>query len=337
MPGIIFLINWRAAMIDLLRAAARREFRSFIHLRFLLVLLSPLSFASDALAQFSVEGGRSDRPMGRMERGGGMRDEGIGIGIGIGIEIGKTAAERAARENPKKVGGGTTTGPSERAARKGDKPGKEKKGDAKKNNEDAPPTAFPKDPAEGIDVPGGKVHRGTGTVTGYKGGPRPGIYCWVHLTDKTKCEKTAQYQFVTVNIEAKWGDGTKANINDAVKKLRENHGKALPTTANGVSVVPGQTVGDDYNDTRHQDPANLTDDNGNKVKDPNGKEIKAGPYNPQKIPGGGGDTGLIDAPHWSDTVSGLSGGLVPKSLGTQSKKQPAQPAPSAPGRERRAS
>jgi len=145
MPGIIFLINWRAAMIDLLRAAARREFRSFIHLRFLLVLLSPLSFASDALAQFSVEGGRSDRPMGRMERGGGMRDEGIGIGIGIGFEIGKTAAERAAKENPKKVGGGTTTGPSERAARKGDKPGKEKKGDAKKNNEDAPPTAFPKD------------------------------------------------------------------------------------------------------------------------------------------------------------------------------------------------
>ena len=132
-------------MIDLLRAAARREFRSFIHLRFLLVLLSPLSFASDALAQFSVEGGRSDRPMGRMERGGGMRDEGIGIGIGIGFEIGKTAAERAAKENPKKVGGGTTTGPSERAARKGDKPGKEKKGDAKKNNEDAPPTAFPKD------------------------------------------------------------------------------------------------------------------------------------------------------------------------------------------------
>jgi hypothetical protein len=60
-------------------------------------------------------------------------------------------------------------------------------------------------PFGGIDVPGGTVRRGTGTVTGYKGGPRPGIYCWVHLTDKTKCEKTAQYQFVTVNIEAKWG------------------------------------------------------------------------------------------------------------------------------------
>ena len=113
-----------------------------------------------------------------------------------------------------------------------------------------------------------------------------------------------------------------------MKKVRADHGKALPTTPNRVSPIPGQPTGDDYNDTRHDDPANLTDDDGKNVKDPNGKEIKAGPYNPQKIPGGSGDTGLIDAPHWSDTISAMSGSLVPDSLSKQKKNGPTPPTPS---------
>ena len=318
-------------MIDLLRVATRREFRSFVHLRFLLVLLPVLAFASGAHAQFSMEGGRGER----MERGGGMRDgAAIGVGIGIGIELGKAAAEQDAREKAKK-GSSTTTistgGPTQRAARKDNKPGKDKKGDAKKNKEDDPPTTVAKD-GDGIDVPGGKVRRGTGTVTGYKGGPRPGIYCWVHITDKKQCEKTAQYQFVTINFEAKWGDGAKANINDVVKKVRANNGNALPTTENGVSPIPGQPTGDDYNSTRHEDPVNLLDDDGKKVTTPPpaNKEIKAGAYKPQKIPGGDGDTGLIDAPHWSDTISALSGELVPANL-KQPKKAATAPPPSIAG------
>lgn len=324
-------------MIDLLRAAAQRGFRGSIHPHFLLLLIPFLSFASDAFAQFSVEGGRGDRPMGRMERGGGMRDEGVGIGVGIGIEIGKAAAEQAAKDNAKKGKGGgdtsvSTSGPPQRAARKGggEKPGagKQNKDDAKKNKEDPPPTPLAQDPKDGIDVPGGKVHRGTGTVSGYQGGDRKGIYCWVHITDKEKCKKFAQYQFVTINFEAKWGNDPKANVNDAVKKLRVDHGGFLPTTdnGNGVTAMPGQVIGDDYAGTRNTDPANLKDDSGNNVKGPNGAEIKGGAQHSRKIPGGGGDQGLIDAPYWPPiTIGGLANGLAPDNLRKQTQSQAKQP------------
>jgi hypothetical protein len=297
----------------------------------LLVLIAVPVFlgTGTASAQFGVDNGRSDRA------GAGMRDEGrrgsgVGIGIGIGVGIGEALVDKAARDDAKsKSGAGATarTSGPRRAARKGDgdKPaGKPpKKDEAKKKDEDAPPTAFPNDPADGIEVPGGKVHRGTGTITGYKGGDRKGIYCWVHITDKEKCKKTAQYQFVTVNVEAKWGSDAQANINDLVKKVRANDGGFLPVTANGVYAMPGQLVGDDYKGTRNENPV--------KIKDPNGKDISAGPYPPQKIPGGDGDKGLIDAPYWKDTIGGLAGGLAPESLRKQKKVQATQPADSDAG------
>ena len=294
----------------------------------LLVLVAVLVFfgTGKASAQFSTENGRGDGA------GEGMRDggrRGTGIGIGIGVGIGESLIEGAAQDDAKKkknLGAGapdqaTRSGltQSHRAAKKGgaskdDKGGGAKKDQAKK--EDNPPTPWSTDPKGGIevpDMPGVTVHRGTGTVTGFKGGDRKGIYCWVH-SDKDKCKKTAQYQFVTVNIEAKWGTDPQANINDVVKSARVQHGGFLPPNDNGVEVKPGQLVGDDYNSTRNEDPVNITDADGKNIKEPNGKEIKAGAYVPRKIPGGGGDMGLIDAPYTAVSVGGFAGALVPAKL-----------------------
>ena len=322
-------------MIDL-QAAIRKGFGGVFRSCLLALLVSFLLNTSGAFAQFGVESDRGDRPMGGMRHGGGMRDDavgtGIGIGIGIGIELGRAAAERAAEEEAKKAkkGGGTATssdGPR-RAARKGDPPAgaKQAKKDPKKKDGDAPPTPFSKDPADGIDVLGGKAHRGTGTITGYKGGPRPGIYCWVHLTDTDKCKKTAQYQFVTVNIEAKWGSDPKANINDLVKKFRANDGGFLPVTENGVYEKPGQLVGDDFKGTRKQNTKTNVH-----MKDPDGKDVEAGPYTPRDIPGAEGDKGLIDAPYWRDTLGPMSGAFAPESLRKQKKSSATQPAESDAG------
>lgn len=327
--------------------------RASTSLACLLLLLSAVIFlsAGQASAQFGVEGGRDDRGGERMHDGG---RRGTGVGIGIGVGIGEALIEKAAEDDArkKKPGAGSpgrTSGPgltqSRRAARKGGagkddkgggnagKGGGAKKDEPKKDEarkEDDPPTLWPKDPKDGFDVPGGQVHRGTGTVTGYKDGPRHGIYCWVHLTDKEKCKKTAEYQFVTVNFEAKWGkDTTPANIDDVVKRVRQGDGGYFPTTdeGNGVRVKPDQLVGDDYAGTRHENPK--TNVKMNDPNDPKGKkQIEAGPQPARKIPGGDGDTGLIDAPYWGpDTINGLlDGGLPPDNLRKQEQVSATQPA-----------
>jgi hypothetical protein len=288
----------------------------------LLALVSLLVFlgTGKASAQFGVDTGRGDRA------GEGMRDEGrrgtgVGIGIGIGVGIGEALVDKAVQDDARKKSG---AGSPARAARKGDTPaGKAgKNGEAKKKDgEDAPPTAVPNDPADGIDVPGGKIHRGTGTITGYKGGPRPGIYCWVHTTDKEKCKKFAQYQFVTVNIVAKWGNNPEANINEDVRKIVSG-GYIL--NANGAHVVPGQLGADDYNDRKENIKTNAH------MTDPAGGDVLAGPYSPRPVPGAGGDKGLIDAPSWNATASGfVTTKLVPEDLRkTPKKKSATKPADS---------
>ena len=63
------------------------------------------------------------------------------------------------------------------------------------------------------------------------------------------------------------------------------------------------------------------------MKDPKNKDIEAGPQPPRKIPGGDGDTGLIDAPYWGpDTIDGLlDEDLAPESLRKQEQSSATQP------------
>jgi hypothetical protein len=198
------------------------------------------------------------------------------------------------------------------------KPVRGKEGDkASGNAGQKPPDAIPTDPATGIPVDGGFVHRGTGTTRG-----RNGIFCWVTKdkgnTDQDKCTEYKEYQSVTVNTKAKWGDGPEQDVNAA---LNAKHKSGI-RTATGTILHLGELDPDGHAALGGVDSVDLPNPNGNPVSTP--------PYRKDKIPGTGGEQGLIDAPQWGPTGDALGRQAMPKDVADKPttsghKQQPSQP------------
>jgi len=160
-----------------------------------------------AFAQFGMMGGRGGDAM----RHEGMRHEGgrgVGAGIGLGIIVGigealiDKAVQDSARNGPKAEVSSRATGsglaksrhPAKRTARQETAkaatthmPAKTaaRRRTARMRRQPRCRTI----PRTASTCRAARFHRGTGTITGYKGGPRPGIYCWVHTTDKQKVQE----------------------------------------------------------------------------------------------------------------------------------------------------
>jgi hypothetical protein len=163
-------------------------------------------------------------------------------------------------------------------------------------NKDTPPTPLadtrptpPKDdPKDGIPVPGGKVHRGTGDYVDPKNAKdkRAGFYLWIDFDANGSCKACAWYQFakVTTTVEG----------HDVTKDLAVGGG--IKNKIGGVTHF-GKWDGDWHKNDEAKE----------KKKKPHIKmpgenpPVEAGPYEPRPIPGANGTEGLVDAPNWGNT------------------------------------
>lgn len=153
---------------------------------------------------------------------------------------------------------------------------------------DALPTPPKDDPAGGIPVPGGKVHRGTGTYTNpaNPNDKRAAFYLWVDLDANGTCKECAWYQFAKVTVTLEGHDVT----------------KTLGAAGAIENSIGGSTHFGKWDGDWHK-----KDEAKEKKKKPHVKmpgetpPVEAGPYAPRPIPGAGGSEGLTDAPNWGGT------------------------------------
>jgi hypothetical protein len=280
----------------------------------LILVAAVLTAATTASAQMDTmqRGSSEKRDTGRadqIDRSRSRSGTALGIEIGTGILLDQLSRSQDGQAKTRTSGGsGGRTKERGRAARKGD-PAKGKGGG---NAGPPPPTSVPGDPPDGFTVDGGFVHRGTGMTR-----DRKAIFCWVTSTDKKKCEQFKQFQFVTINVKTKWGNGPEQDANAEINKQFPK-GIQSRTTA---TFVPGELNADDYPD-RNDNPEKKAS-----MTDPAGKEVKAGPYKPDTIPGVKGASGLIDAPSWYGFSPKIFDAIAPKDIKTlpPNKTQPNKP------------
>jgi hypothetical protein len=121
-------------------------------------------------------------------------------------------------------------------------------GDAKtpspKIAEGTPPTPVNDDPKDGIEVPGGKVHRGTMTID--RGGGKPtAITCWVEDDKTAACKNFQWYQWDCSIVSIDLNDGK------GLQKPKSQPAKAVETRT-GSFLHFGKWGPDDYSSTRNK-------------------------------------------------------------------------------------
>jgi hypothetical protein len=121
-------------------------------------------------------------------------------------------------------------------------------GDAKtpspKIAEGTPPTPVNGDPKDGIEVPGGKVHRGTMTID--RGGEkRTAITCWVEDDNSAACKNFQWYQWDCSILSIDRNDGK------GLQKPKTQPAKAVETST-GSFLHFGKWGPDDYSSTRNK-------------------------------------------------------------------------------------
>jgi hypothetical protein len=169
------------------------------------------------------------------------------------------------------------------------------------------------DPEGGIDVPGGKVHRGTGTYVNPENpdDKRAAFYLWTVAAANSDCKDWKWYQFVKAEAKVNYGSGDR-DVTAALAK------EGAIKTAIGSEITFGKWSGDyDKNEEKKRKEKKLPKLPHEKM--PGSKPpVDAGPYLPKPIPGANGAEGLIDAPNWGKTggwgrlLKRLSGPDAPK-------------------------
>lgn len=226
----------------------RKKFRLWFAAGMILSFLQAALLMGTTISADGQEDRRIDDRGGH--RGGVGRDIGVGIGVGIVRELMTTPAGES--------GGSTThttkrarkdvSHSSTRAAKKAGKDDKDggkggKGGNAKKPE---PPPAItgvkpnPDDPAGGLTVDGGTVHRGTGDY-----GDRKAIVCWVNPAADAKCKDFEWYQFYCAEITIDAGDGK--GPQDMTKQAT---GKGSVLASSGGYLKFGEWGADEYTDTK---------------------------------------------------------------------------------------
>jgi hypothetical protein len=112
--------------------------------------------------------------------------------------------------------------------------------------EGTPPTPVAGDPKDGIDVTGGKVHRGTATIDLGGGDVRVAIECWVQADENAACADFQWYQWdCTAVTSIDWNDGKGQNKDPKIPKP-----DVSVETRTGSYMKFNQWSPDDYSSTR---------------------------------------------------------------------------------------
>ena len=218
---------------------ARHAFLSFRSLVLpILVLVAQVAFSAALQAQ---DAGRPDRSF----HGHNGHGKGIGAGVGVGVGI----IHELMSKPRMGTGGSGTSRNTIRRARKPAKKGNDgetarvPKEQTPDKSGEIPVTNFRpnlKDPADGIAVTGGTVHRGTGDY-----GDRQAIVCWLDPSANAPCTKFAWYQFYCVQVATDLRDGK--GPQDQTKKATHT-GSFLTST--GSYLKFGEWGADDYIKTK---------------------------------------------------------------------------------------
>jgi hypothetical protein len=108
-----------------------------------------------------------------------------------------------------------------------------------------PPTLVTGDPKDGIEVPGGKVHRGTMTIDFGGGDQRTAITCWVEVDKTAACKDFQWYQWDCAVVSVDWNDGK------GLQKPKTQPDLAVEAKT-GSYIHFGKWGPDDYRETKNK-------------------------------------------------------------------------------------